>query len=454
MPSPLPYNPRMRLPHLAAILLILGGCWSAGDGGPRTPPVKIPPAYLPSAVSLAEKARRVERDLADYIAPEGVLLYRQLPDDERPPTERYRTLADQAAWTGCMLAAECYRYRATGDPAALSRARLLLAGVARLHDVTGVPGLLARCIAPGSRPAAWERGPWRQGKGRFRGLRWRGDVSKDQYPGILLGLAAVLDYLPAPSDRAHARRLAAAIADHLIDHGIAITGIDGETTTFGDLSSHALGVVPIGTNALIALAAVALADRAVPGQRYALALGDLDDEGYIRATAHPTFQMLGFRNRSNDIMAAISADVLLGPDMDPGLREAAAVAVNRLVAATAGEDNALIAAVAHTHLGSPTLKDAVRGLDLLPHPRPRVPIDNRDRADVRRSIWPSRAMTAISVDPPPVNRRGASSFVWKSDPYALTHDLDEAPGTMIYPGIDFLLPYWMLRARGAIDADR
>ena len=59
----------------------------------------------------------------------------------------------------------------------------------------------------------------------------------------------------------------------------------------------------------------------------------------------------------------------------------------------------------------------------------------------------------MATHPLPVNRRGAASFVWKSDPYRLTVDLDEARGP-IYPSVDFLLPYWMLRARGALDTER
>jgi len=429
---------------LVVLALFASGCAGSGRAVP-----KVPVDYLPRAETLSAKADRAERDLDPFLSPEGLLLYRMRPGRERAP---YRNFADQATWTGCLLAAECFRYRTTGSRDALERARRNLAGLVLLHDVTGVRGLFARCARPAPTDGRVRRLEWQVGAGPHAGYRWRADVSKDQYAGVLLGLSAVLDHLPEP-DRVEAGRLVRAIADHLLDHDMRLVDFDGEPTTYGDLSSHFAGIVPVGTNALIAVAAVALARRADPDGRYGDALDALVADGYVDAMRHPSFQFLTIRNRSNDVMAVLAADALLHRDVDPRVRRGAAAAVHALVEATRGEDNALIAAVAHSRLGLPTAEEALAGLSLIPVSRPTRPIDNRGRSDVRSSILPGRKFRGTATHPLPVNRRGASSFLWKSDPYRLAVDLDDERGPA-YPAVDFLLPYWMLRARGLIDAAR
>ncbi len=432
---------------LLVLALVAFGCGGAPRSGDSIP--KIPVDYLPRAETLAEKAVRAEREIDPFLSPEGLLLYRMRPGRDRAP---YRNFADQATWTGCLLAAECLRYRATGSPEALARARRILGGLSLLHDVTGVHGLFARCARPAPTDGRTRRLEWQVGAVPHEGYRWRADVSKDQYAGILFGLSAVLDHLPE-IDRLEAGRLVCAVADHLLDHDMRLIDYDGEQTTFGDLSSHYAGLVPIGTNALIATAAVALARRARPGGRYGSAIRDLVEDGYAGAMKYPTFQLLGIRNRSNDVMAALAADALLGPDVDATVRRGAAAAVHALVAATRGEDNALIAAVAVTRLGVPAEEEARAGLALIPVPRPTRSIDNRGRGDVARSILPGRKFEAVATRPVPVNRRGASSFLWKSDPYQITADIGDERGPT-YPPVDFLLPYWLLRARGMLDVRR
>src|SRR5262245_50674105 len=66
----------------------------------------------------------------------------------------YARAGDSALWTGHYLAAEAFRYQATGgDPDALANAWRALRGIHSLLDITG-SGLLARCALPVSSPFA------------------------------------------------------------------------------------------------------------------------------------------------------------------------------------------------------------------------------------------------------------------------------------------------------------
>ncbi len=55
-------------------------------------------------------------------------------------------------WTAIYVAAECFRYGATGSSAALANARSSLRALLRLESVTGISGFPARAIAGPGEP--------------------------------------------------------------------------------------------------------------------------------------------------------------------------------------------------------------------------------------------------------------------------------------------------------------
>jgi len=201
----------------------------------------------PSAVTdsspLRDKAAYFERDLRDkhwldglYVsivpaAPSGA----QLPHTVNQPGN----VIHAGVWTGRYLGGVGYQYAVTRSQAARKHGGEILSALRILQEVTGKPGLLARGYVKGHGPVeGWERNAqdspkWHQGRGKYAGYRWHGDVSVDNFNAVLYGYAI---YYDLAADQVQ-RRLIAEDVDrlmtHLLDNHCRIIDVDGEVTLWG-----------------------------------------------------------------------------------------------------------------------------------------------------------------------------------------------------------------------------
>ncbi len=127
---------------------------------------------------------------------------------------------DSAIFTGQYLAAMAFRYAATGDADALGSLNHTLRGVAKLLDVNGGNGLLARCVAPQGSPVAQSFGaiykttqingqPWVSYQGSY-------GITRDQYSGVFYGLSIAWELVSDSLVRAECERLLEMMLDYLI----------------------------------------------------------------------------------------------------------------------------------------------------------------------------------------------------------------------------------------------
>ena len=133
-------------------------------------------------------------------------------------------------WTALYVAAEAFRYGATGDPQARQNAWKSLQTLMMLEQITGVSGFVARSFVPididRSSDPNWHRSA--DGK-RW----WKDDTSSDEVDGHFFAYA--IYYLVAATDpqKAQIRSVVARIADHILDHGFYYVGPSGKHTTWG-----------------------------------------------------------------------------------------------------------------------------------------------------------------------------------------------------------------------------
>lgn len=418
------------------------------------------PAHISTPV--AEKVDRLEAHLIDrHLSPEGVLIYRRPDEPFRLGVPGSHTnLADETIWTGCLVAAWAYKYAVTGEEADRYLLLRALRGLRLLREVTGVPGLFARAIAPSATTFLRREKPhqeWRDAPPPLVGYRYRGDVSKDQYFGALLGYAVTalaLDLGPDRGDpeiRALVGTAVRAVADHIWRHGLRIVDVDGETTRFGDLSGHVFGV-PIGPNAALCLAwqllAWRLEDHDVYRQRYL----ELVDRGYAAATAWNKFQFLGMTNHNNDVMAMMGLHALCGLEPRDEIRRIYRENIAGLWALVRHEGNLLYHAV-YAAAGAPLPADARVDVEetmrLFPVDAALRAVDLRDHPLVDRAFLDGRHDAPRNRTALPLHLRPRSSFVWKSSPHALVGNLSWR-GEMTVSGVDFVLVYWMARHHGLV----
>jgi hypothetical protein len=418
---------------LAVVLTASVGCVGAAPDGVL---LELPGAARPEyadgeTLSLADKAAHFEADLDRYIAPEGFLTYRQ------PVTATahvYRDLADVAIWTGCLLTAESMRLSVTEDPQAKRRVLQLLEGLHALTWVTGEPGLYARGMWPRVSPGIRPHHATRDGRGPAAAYRYRGDVSKDQVAGVVCGLAFAWRAL---RDDQRARRLvtgqSAALADHLLSHGMSIYE-DGQPTRFGDHQGYIYGL-PIGVNAMIALAVIKLAAVTTGSERFEVAYARLVEEGYPETAWFSKVQLLYRTNHNNDNMQLLGTAALLALEDDPAVREPVIDGLRRTWSYVRHEGNSWFNYVIMSGLGRDAqgARDARRTLE-------RFPLERRSRQGRVRLV---RAL--------PITYRAPTIFVWRSCPYALrqaTRDRSE-----MSPPVDYLLAYWAGRYWGFLDSE-
>ncbi|MBI5742534.1 MAG: hypothetical protein HZA25_01690 [Candidatus Niyogibacteria bacterium] len=100
--------------------------------------------------------------------------------------------------------------------------------------------------------------------------------------------------------------------------------------------------------------------------------------------------------------------------------------------------------------------EAVRSLrDFPAAPRRNYRVENSGRADLqKRRSWIGVLMleqeTLFAAGPLPIGERPPTDFLWQRPPGVLDGGGD---GALEYPGVDFLLPYWLGRYYGLIGAN-
>jgi len=139
----------------------------------------------------------------------------------------YGNYQDAAIWTGTYVGTQALRYRATNDPEALRNVERGLRAIHGLHAVTGDPGQIARAYAPVARrpndfPAS----------AAMPGYTWLGEISRDQYAGVMFGYSLAWGVITDPALRDEVRRDVRAIAERLIRDDMALkVVVNGVTIT-------------------------------------------------------------------------------------------------------------------------------------------------------------------------------------------------------------------------------
>lgn len=415
------------------------------------------PEYRPSGKRLFEKANVLEKNLHKFLPPDGLLVYyRTRPPFSPPEKGKYGNKSDGPIWTGALLGAEALRYSVTGSEEALEKVKKLINGLHLLQAVTGVPGLMARFYDYGTGPNPSEQNhpDWRQGRGKYARYRYKTDVSKDQYTGVLFGYSVAYTLLKKhPNLRAIIRSDTLRIADFLIKNGYRIIDEEGKVTTFGDLRGRIFGA-PIYLNALICLHTIALAREVSDhAPRYEEEWKKLLRWKYHKIIHNSKFQIFGNTNPNNDNMAFLCyyGLYLLLPEGE--VREEVKKSARYLWSFIKAEGNSFwnFAYFALCEIDKLSLKDALRNLDLFPPHNRGYTVDSRQIKEIERDFWKGRGEKLKAKYPVPLNLRGMSAFIWKSSPYIIY--APEEPG-IEYSGADYLLAYWLGRYHGYIGEGR
>jgi hypothetical protein len=192
-------------------------------------------AYEP--YTLARKAAYYDRHLDDW--GQRRLGFVHKLEWDAASGEFVREVSDNdGGYSGNYLAAQCYRYAVTGDPAARREATNTFHAIRWLEVMTGIPGFPARSVwvkgerghqaghGSGNYAAEWHD----TADGRFE---WKGDTSSDEICSHFYALTLFLDLVAQGAEVDQAKRHIARVAGHLVEHGWTLVDKDGKPTRWG-----------------------------------------------------------------------------------------------------------------------------------------------------------------------------------------------------------------------------
>lgn len=202
----------------------------------------------------------------------------ETPDD---PDEYYRltTMGDATFVTGNCTMAQAFRYAATKSDEAADILRQQVEGWRFFQALTGVPGLIGRSFVHESWPVeehflqAIANGAEHHyaGTGEFEGWYWRGDTSRDQTSGAVLGVAMAYDLADDPAVKQAAADFLTDMMDHLLANNLHFTDPGGKLTAYGNVDGENFEGLPTknGLNAVTLLAWLKIAHHVSGDERYA-----------------------------------------------------------------------------------------------------------------------------------------------------------------------------------------
>jgi iron(II)-dependent oxidoreductase len=170
---------------------------------------------------------------------------------------------------GPLMALYCYRYKATGDPAARERAIRTAHTMEKLERVTGVDGAIARSFNITDKPqrheewfffpAEWHWSPL------YENTRWLGDPSSDSFTRFLYGNAIYFDLVADATEKERVRALVDRVLTRFVDHNFKIVDEDGKKTLWGHYSPE---IPHQRLNSLLCLAAMKIGSHITGNPRY------------------------------------------------------------------------------------------------------------------------------------------------------------------------------------------
>ncbi len=399
---------------------------------------------------------------------------------------------DAPIWNGIYVAALSHKFAVTQDPADLAEMENILSSLVTLHDVTGIPGIIARRILPITKPLAPDFNPAR---GNFAGQMYKSHLSHDQYVGYLYGLMESWPFLQNPELKLRVRNVALQIGHHFLNNGEKIVG-PGTNLSFDPsvlpkedfpdfLSKIAKSFFPRGGKAMYALQLLKVTSKITQDPTltaaYQKLIQDRDYHVLVRDNTQGNVEKDIENNISYiNLFAKLYVGTAVKATKD-SLR--AEVAQNlghiALYSLSHAEENPSIRAHyteallrAHSHVArhgnsfwnflsiSQTRHDA-QGVSEAKKSLISFPMDNygtrfnsgdpkiKMYKGLMANFFKGSKWTFYSYEPLPIERRPMHSFAWQHNAFLMNGQFSNVD----CPGVAYVAAYWLGRVNGFIASE-
>ncbi len=437
--------------HLFLVLFLLYLSFpieAAVETAPREP-------WFSTDSNLVTKEPIIEANTWELVTPTGLLVYRGLfPWSDRDRFLLSHNLSDQPAWHGYFMAALAFKDALTWLNYDASMA-YLADGLLKYYEVTGVPGLIGRSMIPdytGPRLPWMEDEKakpdtfWMQGP---KGQWWRNGVAKDH-----LNLAAFGCAIPLALDRmgkihledTTKQKLIAfllPLAKRLVKHNFQIIDWNGKRTKFGDLNPQFLN----GFNQLLSLHLLRSASF------YDKEIEKVYKEkinAWSQTIAH-SFQILGsLVSKAEDSQGDFRAKI-----KKPSFSDMQAIGLAYLSLFFQEKERKHMKYIRRGMSGLwKFMKHERNPMFTIPYVGSIRPEQMRymdaiieDLRDFPLEKWAADTGRKVSNQIQPLANRPYDTNYWKSDPFRkiIQPPPPRTGKEQVFPGMDYLLAYWMGR---------
>ena len=397
-------------------------------------------------ITLADKAAIFESRIAARHNRYGFVTSCRLERPDDPSDFVHEASDNDGLWTALYVAAEAFRYAATGDPDARELARKSLRAMMMLEEKSTIPGFPARAIVRvGEERVRKSGGEWHpSADGEWE---WKGDTSSDELDGHYLAFAVYHDLVATPEEKEEIAAVVRRITDHLCDNDYCLIDVDGQHTRWAVHGPRYLNHDPAwapekGLNSLEILSHLKVAWHITGLPAYRRCYEDLiRTHHYALNTVFQKITTPGQVNHSDDELAFVAYYPLLLYEEDPDLRAIYLLSLERSWQIERPEACPLWNFIYGAVTGRPC--DAERAVQTLRE----IPMDlrnwrmlNSHRDDIALDLRAGRFGERQSVSVLPAGERGVMK--WNGNPYRIDtggdgHEEDD--------GTFFLLPYWLAR---------
>jgi uncharacterized protein (TIGR03437 family) len=331
----------------------------------------------------------------------------------------YTRCGDSALWTGAYLAAESFRYNVTQSPDALNNVKAALSGIESLMEVTG-DNRLARCIVPANSPyaAGIESEEAANTIHQSPPYIWVDNTSRDQVVGVFFGLGAAYDLVDDAGVKSRISSVATLISGFISGHQWSPN--DDISNTFVVRPEELQMLVQVTRH--VNPSSMLNAPFYTPPVSLGVAIDVLGLGSYFKFNLdYMTFYNLIRLQDNSDSRSAYET-----------IRNF-----------TAAHQNAFFDLIDRALEGPNGPRDA-ETVALMDEWLQRSPRDFT--VDLSKTV----AVCTEACAPVPVAIRPPADFLWQDDPFQLSGG---GSGVIETAGIDYILPYWMARYYGVIQAD-
>jgi hypothetical protein len=436
--------------------------------------------------SLAEKAAYFDQVVRDqHLTGDGLLRNITLTED-LASVETWHHVENVILWSGMYLASQAFRYSVTGQAEAQENAKIVVAALRELTDVTGVKGLYGRSFSKpgvaynydGSGTTSWTESPSQNHQGWW----YRNDVSKDGFAGLMFGYSAAFDHFDDPQLVADVKQLLSEIGEHLIDNGLQIIGADGIVTEHGALYHSAFDDYP-GFNALLATSfiktiQVATADQDIDDFYYGCLMRtrsgvdcpdiEVSEIGsYIESMENLLSLFLPNckQNYDNFDMCYQAIYPLLSREQEPELRQRLLGVLRNNMFHTDNPDHQSIAEIGNSFFtfcyavligdgpdDDPVLKAAVDHAVCKLKEFPAKKIHRYIPAGSQTEVCRTRLDDPAAAETIPLAEYHFDNYLWRLDFFEIQEERAENQ-RHIYSPEDYLVAYWLGRYHGLLGPD-